>query len=40
MPFRRTTLHLAQIGLTDDLTFIVVHDSYLKRYVMRPLVRS
>src|SRR6185503_10106769 len=30
-PLRRTTLHLAQIGLTDDLTFISLSHPYLNR---------
>jgi hypothetical protein len=39
-PRRRTTLHFAQIGLTDDLTFMRYPHSYLNRYVIRPRVRS
>jgi hypothetical protein len=30
-PLRRTTLHLAQIGLTDDFTFMSISRSYLNR---------
>ena len=39
-PRRRMILHFSHIGLTDALTFIPITFLYLKRYVIRPRVRS